>query len=119
MFDYVDGAADEEVSLAANRAAFRRYRFTPRMLRDVGTVSLATRVLGADLSAPIGLAPTGYTGIVNPAGEVAVARAAARHGVPYVLSTVGTTTIEDFAAATHPPPIPGCGSSSTSCATAA
>jgi L-lactate dehydrogenase (cytochrome) len=98
VFDYIDGAADEEVSLAANRAAFRRYRFVPRMLRDVGTVSLATRVLDAELSVPIGLAPTGYTGIVNPAGEVAVARAAARHGVPYVLSTVGTTTIEDFAA---------------------
>ncbi len=108
VFDYVDGAADEEVSLAANRAAFRRYRFTPRMLRDVGTVSLATRVLGADFGSPIGLAPTGYTGIVNPAGEVAVARAAARHGVPYVLSTVGTTTIEDFASATHQaPPHPG------------
>jgi L-lactate dehydrogenase (cytochrome) len=104
VFGYVDGGADEEVSLAANRAAFRRYRFTPRMLREVGTVSLATQVLGTDLSAPIGLAPTGYTGIVNPAGEVAVARAAARHGVPYVLSTVGTTTIEDFAAAApgHP-----------------
>ena len=98
VFDYIDGAADEEVSLAANRAAFRRYRFVPRMLHDVGTISLATQVLGADLRAPIGLAPTGYTGIVNPAGEIAVARAAARHGVPYVLSTVGTTTIEDFAA---------------------
>jgi L-lactate dehydrogenase (cytochrome) len=102
VFDYVDGAADEEVSLAANRVAFRRYQFVPRVLRDVGTVSLATRVLGAELSTPLGLAPTGYTGIVNPAGEVAVARAAARHGVPYVLSTVGTTSIEDFAATGHP-----------------
>jgi len=101
VFGYVDGGADEEVSLAANRAAFRRYQFVPRALQDVGAASLATRVLGTDLSAPIGLAPTGYTGIVDPAGEIAAARAAAAHGVPYVLSTVGTTTIEDFAAVGH------------------
>jgi L-lactate dehydrogenase (cytochrome) len=102
VFDYVDGGADEELSLAANTDAFRAYRLAPRALRDVSTVSLATCVLGTSLGAPIGLAPTGYTRIVSPAGEVAVARAAAAHGVPYVLSTVGTTSIEDFAAIDHP-----------------
>jgi L-lactate dehydrogenase (cytochrome) len=73
VFDYVDGAADEEVSLAANRSAFRQYRFLPRVLHDVGTVSLATRVLGAELSAPLGLAPTGYTRPA-PAHHAAVRR---------------------------------------------
>ena len=97
VFDYVDGGADEEVSLVANRDAFQRYGFVPRAMEDVTSVSLATRVLGSDFEAPIGLAPTGYTRLVDPAGELAVARAAASRGVPYVLSTVGTTTIEELA----------------------
>ena len=101
VFDYVDGGADEEVSLVANRDAFQRYRFVPRAMEDVASVSLATRVLGSDLQAPIGLAPTGYTRMVDPAGELAVARAAASRGVPYVLSTVGTTTIEELAIESH------------------
>ncbi|MHB8295014.1 MAG: alpha-hydroxy acid oxidase [Acidimicrobiales bacterium] len=101
VFDYVDGGADEEVSLVANRDAFQRYRFVPRAMEDVASINLATRVLGSDLQAPIGLAPTGYTRMVDPAGELAVARAAASRGVPYVLSTVGTTTIEELAFESH------------------
>jgi len=97
VFDYVDGGADEEVSLVANRESFRRFHLVPRAMQDVTSVNLATRVFGAELRAPIGLAPTGYTRMVDPAGELAVARAANSRGVPYVLSTVGTTTIEDLA----------------------
>ena len=102
VFDYVDGGADEELSLAANQRAFRRFAFLPRPLADVSAASLATTVLGSDLAAPFGLAPTGYTRMVHPAGELAAARAAASRSVPYALSTVGTTTIEDIGAVGHP-----------------
>ncbi len=102
VFDYVDGGADEEMSLTANSEAFRNYNFVPRALQRVGNVSVATRFLHADIDAPIGLAPTGYTRLVSPVGEPAVARAAAACGVPYVLSTVGTTTIEELAEVGHP-----------------
>jgi L-lactate dehydrogenase (cytochrome) len=102
VFDYVDGGADEEISITANSDAFRSYNFVPRAMRCVGQVSLATQFLNADIGAPIGLAPTGYTRLVSPAGEPAVARAAAACGVPYVLSTVGTTTIEELAEVGHP-----------------
>lgn len=96
VFDYVDGGADEEVSLAGNRASFRKYRFVPRALAGTGSVDTSARVLGADLKIPLGLGPTGYTRMMHPAGEIAVARAARRHGLPYALSTMGTTTIEDL-----------------------
>ena len=105
VFDYVDGAADEEVSLAANRQAFREFAFLPRALHDVSVASLATRVLGSELAAPFGLAPTGYSRVVHPAGELAAARAAVDTlgaPVPYALSTVSTTSIEDIGAAGHP-----------------
>lgn len=104
VFDYVDGGADEELSITANRDAFRNYRFVPRAMQGAGHVSVGTRFLHADLGAPIGLAPTGYTRLVSPAGEPAVARAAAACGVPYVLSTVGTTAIEELAQSGHPAP---------------
>ena len=114
VFDYVDGGADEEVSLAANRAAFQEFAFLPRAVQDVSAPCLATRVLGSDLAAPFGLAPTGYSRMIHPGGELAAARAAAgglgppgapgRPGgpVPYALSTVGTTSIEDIGATGHP-----------------
>jgi L-lactate dehydrogenase (cytochrome) len=102
VFDYVDGAADEELSLAANYSAFRSYAFLPRALQDVSAPCLATEVLGSDLAAPFGLAPTGYSRMIHPAGELAAVSAAAAWPVPYVLSTVGTTTIEDVGAAGHP-----------------
>jgi L-lactate dehydrogenase (cytochrome) len=102
VFDYVDGGADEEISIAANSDAFRNYNFVPRAMQCVGQVGVATQFLSADIDAPIGLAPTGYTRLVSPAAEPSVARAAAACGVPYVLSTVGTTTIEELAEAGHP-----------------
>ena len=97
VFGYVDGGSDDEVTLRANRSALRRWRFRPRVLRDVADPDLRVSVLGSEFAAPIGLAPTGFTRLVHQAGELAVARAAAGRGLPYCLSTVGTTTIEDVA----------------------
>jgi L-lactate dehydrogenase (cytochrome) len=101
VFGYIDGAADEEITLRANQAALRRWRFRPRVLRDVAEPDLGVSLFGTLLAAPIGLAPTGFTRIVHQEGEIAVARAAASRGLPYCLSTVGTTTIEDLAATGH------------------
>ena len=102
VFDYVDGAADEELSMAANVRAFRRWRFQPRALTGITAVDTATRLLDRDLPLPLVLAPTGYTRMMHPAGEIGVARAAQRHGLPYTLSTMATTSIEDVAAAAQP-----------------
>jgi L-lactate dehydrogenase (cytochrome) len=99
VFDYVDGGADEEVSLRANRRAFRRWRFQPRALPEVMTVDTSARLLDRDLPLPLTLAPTGYTRMMHPAGEIGAARSAQRHGLPYGLSTMGTTTIEAVAEA--------------------
>jgi L-lactate dehydrogenase (cytochrome) len=102
VFDYVDGAADEELSMAANVRAFRRWRFQPRALTGITEVDTATRLLDRDLPLPLVLAPTGYTRMMHPAGESGVARAAQRHRLPYTLSTMSTTSIEDVAAAAQP-----------------
>ena len=102
VFDYVDGGADEELSMAANVRAFRRWRFQPRALAEITAVDTATRVLDRDLPLPLVLAPTGYTRMMHPAGEIGAARSAQRHGLPYTLSTMATTTIEAVAEATQP-----------------
>ncbi|WP_433186479.1 alpha-hydroxy acid oxidase [Actinoallomurus sp. CA-150999] len=103
VFDYVDGGADDEISMAANVDALRRWRFTPRSLADVSSVDTATRLFDRPAALPLVLAPTGYTRMMHPVGEPAVARVTARRGVPYTLSTVGTTSVEDLAAiAGHP-----------------
>jgi len=102
VFDYVDGGADEELSMAGNTAAFRRWRFLPRLMTDVSAADTAARVLDRDLPLPLALAPTGYTRMLHPDGERAVARVAQRRGLPYTLSTMATTTIEDLAAAARP-----------------
>ena len=94
VFDYVDGGADEEVSLRANTRAFRQYRFQPRALVNVSEPDTSTAFLGSVKPLPLVLAPTGYTRMMHPAGEIAAARAAQRHGLPYTLSTMATTTIE-------------------------
>lgn len=101
VFDYVDGGADEETSLRANVAAFRRWRFVPRSLTDVSAPDLSTKILGRSAAAPLGLAPTGYTRMISALGEPAVVAAAASAGLPYVLSTMATTSLEDLAAAAH------------------
>ena len=98
VFDYVDGGAEDELTMAANRAAFASTGFRPRVLRNVGSVDTSSALLGHPVSYPLVLAPTGFTRIVHPDGEVAVARAAARAGVPYTLSTLSTVSIEDVRA---------------------
>jgi L-lactate dehydrogenase (cytochrome) len=98
VFDYIDGGAEDELTLRANNGAFRRIGFRPRVLRDVGTVDPSTSLLGEPLPIPLVLAPTGFTRIADPAGELAVARAAARARLPYTLSTLGTRSIEEVAA---------------------
>lgn len=103
VFDYIDGGAEDEVSLARNRAAFERVEFRPRVLRGVDAVDPGTTLLGRTLPLPLVIAPTGFTRIANPAGELAVARAAARAGVPYSLSTLGTRSIEEVAAVSDGP----------------
>jgi len=102
VFDYVDGGSDEEVSLAANVRAFRRWRFQPRALPEIMTVDTSARLLDRDLPLPLALAPTGYTRMMHPAGEIGAARAAQRHGLPYALSTMATTTIEALAGSAQP-----------------
>ena len=99
VFNYIDGGAEDEVTMRANRAAFRRWNFAPRVLRDMSRVDTSTTLLGRRLPFPLVLAPAGFTRMPDPDGELAVARAAARAGIPYCLSTVATRSIEEVAAA--------------------
>jgi L-lactate dehydrogenase (cytochrome) len=99
VFDYIDGAAEDERTLAANEEAFAATTFRPRVLRGVEKVDLTSSILGRPLSYPLVLAPTGFTRIADPEGELAVARAAARAQLPYTLSTLGTRSIEEVRAA--------------------
>jgi len=103
VFDYIDGGAEDERSLSANSNAFAAIGFRPRVLRDVGDVDPATTLLGRALPWPLVLAPTGFTRIADPQGELAVARAAARVGLPYSLSTMSTRSIEEVAAVSRGP----------------
>jgi L-lactate dehydrogenase (cytochrome) len=102
VFDYVDGGADEELSVRANTRAFRRWRFHPRALVNVSEPDLSAAFLGSVAPLPLALAPTGYTRMMHPDGEIAAARAAQRHGLPYTLSTMATTTIEAVSESTQP-----------------
>jgi len=103
VFDYIDGAAEDERTMADNAAAFSRVRIEPRILVDVAKVDASAMLLGRRLPYPLALAPTGFTRIAHWEGELAVARAAARAGVPYALSTLGTRSIEELAAASDGP----------------
>lgn len=98
-FDYTDGAAEEELSLARARQAFRDVEFHPAVLRDVSRVDTSCTVMGGPSALPFGIAPTGFTRMMHAAGERAGAAAAGAAGIPFSLSTVGTTTPEDVAAA--------------------
>ncbi|KQV75670.1 alpha-hydroxy-acid oxidizing enzyme [Aeromicrobium sp. Root344] len=98
-FDYTDGAADAELSLARARQAFEDITFHPAILRDVSVVDTSVDVLGVRSALPFGIAPTGFTRMMQSEGEIAGATAAEAAGIPYSLSTMGTTAIEDVAAA--------------------
>jgi L-lactate dehydrogenase (cytochrome) len=101
IFDYIDGGAEDERTLADNSAAFARILFRPRVLREVGEVDPSTTLLGQPVPYPMVLAPTGYTRVADPQGELAVARAADRASLPYALSTMATRSIEEVAAVSH------------------
>lgn len=98
-FDYVAGGAWDEVSLVDNEAAWRRQRFRPRVLVDVGRVDPRTTLLGRPVAMPVGIAPMAVHGLAHPDAEMAMARAAAAAGVPFTLSTMSTASIEAVAAA--------------------
>ncbi|WP_430404675.1 alpha-hydroxy acid oxidase [Hyphomonas sp.] len=103
LFHYIDGAADDEWSLINNTKAFEHYQLLPNHLRDISKVDLSTKVLGVEMSMPVFCSPTGMTRLFHHGKELAVARAAARAGVMYTLSTLSTTSLEDVAAATAGP----------------
>ncbi|MGH9134838.1 MAG: alpha-hydroxy acid oxidase [Ilumatobacteraceae bacterium] len=98
VFDYIDGGAEDERTMTRNVGAFGRIEFRPRVLRDVSKVDTSTELFGRKLAFPLILAPTGFTRVAHSQGELAVARAAQRAGIPYSLSTVSTRSIEDVAA---------------------
>uniref|UniRef100_UPI0037C5BEB8 alpha-hydroxy acid oxidase n=1 Tax=Nonomuraea gerenzanensis TaxID=93944 RepID=UPI0037C5BEB8 len=99
VFDYVDGAAEGERSMARATEAFDRVEFAPHVLRDVAEAPTSVEILGRRIAMPVVLAPTGFTRMMHREGERAVARAAERAAVPYTLSTMGTTAAGDVAAA--------------------
>lgn len=101
-FHYAAGGAGEGRSMDSNRAAFARWELVPRMLADVGTRDLSTKILDTALPAPVMLGPVGVLSILHPEAELAVARAAAATGVPMCLSTAASNTIEDVAEALGP-----------------
>ncbi len=103
VFDYTDGGAGDELSLRRSREAFARVEFEPRVLQDVSSVDAATTILGRPASMPLVFGPTGFTRMMHTEGEPAVARVAQRAGIPYALSTMGTTSIERLA-----DEVPGC-----------
>jgi L-lactate dehydrogenase (cytochrome) len=103
VFGYVDGGAEDELTLARNIAGFASLEFRPRVLRDVGKIDTSCSLFGRPLPLPLILAPTGFTRIVAPEGELAVARAAAAAGLPYTLSTMSTRSIEEVAAVSDGP----------------
>lgn len=96
VFDYVDGAAGDEEGLRASRRAFRDYVFVPRVLRDVREVDTSKTMLGKTWRLPFVFGPTGFTRMMHHAGEPAVAAASDEVGIPYALSTLGTTSIEEL-----------------------
>ena len=98
-FDYTDGAAEGEFSMNRARQAFEDIEFHPGVLTDVSTVDTTTEVLGGTSAMPFGIAPTGFTRLMQTEGEIAGSGAAGAAGIPFCLSTLGTTSIEDVRAA--------------------
>jgi len=97
VFDYIDGAAEDESAMARNASRFSDRTLVPRVLRDVSEIDISTDILGARSSMPLIIAPTGFPRIAHPDGELATARSAARHDIPFSLSTMGTRSIEEIA----------------------
>ncbi|MAT63286.1 MAG: alpha-hydroxy acid oxidase [Actinomycetota bacterium] len=98
VFDYIDGGAEDEITLRRNIEAYKKASFKPRVLRDMANIDTSTSLFGRRLAFPLVLAPTGFTRIAHSQGELAVVRAATRAGVPFTLSTMATRSIEECAA---------------------
>jgi len=98
-FDYADGAAEGETSLARARQAFQDIELHPQVLRDVSSIDTSVEVLGGRSALPFGIAPTGFTRLMRAEGELAGASAAGAAGLPFALSTLGTASVEEVAAA--------------------
>ena len=103
VFHYLDGGADDEISLIRNTAAFADYELLPSQLSDVSSVDLRSTLFGQEVDWPVMIAPTGASKLFHAAGEQAVARAAGKFGMVYSLSTLSTATIEDVATASAGP----------------
>ncbi|RUL69270.1 alpha-hydroxy-acid oxidizing protein [Dyella choica] len=97
VFDYLDGGAEDEHGIEHNKAIFQHIRFKPLRLRNVSERDLSTSLLGRPLAAPLLIAPTGLNGLLWPEGDIALARAAAGEGLPFILSTASNASIEDVA----------------------
>ena len=97
VFEFIDGGAEDELTLADNRAAFERRRVVPRVLVDVSAPQLQTDIIGKPSAAPFVIAPMGSCVLGWPQADLAIARAAAAYGIPYTLSTMATTSIERMA----------------------
>jgi (S)-mandelate dehydrogenase len=97
VFDYVDGGAEDERTLRGNREAFARLEFRPRALVDVSQRDLSARMLGASSNLPVIVGPTGLNGLAWRDGDMALARAAAAAGVPFAMSTVSMSLVDDIA----------------------
>jgi L-lactate dehydrogenase (cytochrome) len=93
-FEYLDGGCNEDVSLARNTSEIREVQLHPRYLRNFGNSTIKTTVLGMEFDAPFGIAPVGLQGLMWPNSSAILAKAAHRHNVPFILSTVTTMTIE-------------------------
>lgn len=96
-FEYVEGGAEDESSLRGNRSAFERLRLLPRTLIDTSSRQLRTTILGSAAQAPLVIAPTGLNNMLHAEGDLALARAAARLGIPFTLSSLSTTRLEEVA----------------------
>ena len=103
VFHYIDGGADDEVSLARNTSAFNDYELMPSQLHDVSNIELQSTLFGEAVDWPVMISPTGASKLFHADGEPAVARAADKFGMIYSLSTLGTTTIEAAAGASNGP----------------
>jgi len=97
LYDFFDGGAEDEVTLQANRSAFQAVRFRPQVLRDVSEVNTQTQLFGRSIALPMATAPTGALGYGYPGADVAIAKAAAAVGIPYILSSTATASIERIA----------------------
>jgi len=97
VFDYIDGGAEDEITLRENVEAYKKVSFKPRVLRNMANIDTSTSLFGRRLDFPLVLAPTGFTRIAHSEGELAVVRAATRAGIPFTLSTMATRSIEECA----------------------